>query len=70
MTEMQRRRGESHHGGVDELLAGGVSAEGSRTTVLPVPSLTAALDHLDHAGQCCCWVALRRRCCRARWWSR
>jgi len=32
-------------------------------TLLPVPSLAAALDHLDSAGVCACWVA-RRRCPR------
>ena len=33
------------------------------TTLLPVQSLAAALDHLDSAGVCACWVA-RRRCPR------
>ena len=33
------------------------------TVLLPVPSLAAALDHLDSAGLCACWIT-RRRCPR------
>ena len=34
-------------------------------TYLPVPSLIAALNHLDELDLCCCWVASRR--CPMRW---
>ncbi|MGH3550510.1 MAG: hypothetical protein ACRDQU_20800 [Pseudonocardiaceae bacterium] len=65
MTETTRRPGEGHRGDVDDQPGGEVSAEGSRITCLPVRSLSQALDHLDSLGLCCCWVAPRRRRCRA-----
>jgi hypothetical protein len=53
-----------HRGDVDH---SEVSTERSRITRLPVRSPVAALDHLDVAGFCCCWVAPRGRRCKARW---
>lgn len=73
MTDTERRPGMIDQGGAnDDLLGSGVGTEDtadprpSDITRLLVPSLVAALDHLDDAGLCCCWVAPRgRRRCKA-----
>lgn len=42
--------------------------EGSSVLLL-VPSLVAALNHLDDVGLCSCWIAPLHRRCQARRWS-
>jgi hypothetical protein len=61
-------RSDGGHGDVnDQSRTGKVSNNGSDISRLPVRSLVAALDHLDAAGFCCCWLAPADRRCKARW---
>jgi len=64
----QRSRGEPGRGPASEGIGhhhgtGRDDGNAHGATLLPVPSLTAALDHLDGAGLCACWIT-RRRCPR------
>ena len=66
----QRSRGEPGRGPASERISHRQATDQRQgtahgTVLLPVPSLTAALDHLDSAGLCACWIT-RRRCLR-RW---
>lgn len=65
MDKNNRPGAGDHQGDVDRP-ASEVSNDDSDISRLPVRSLVVALDHLDAAGFCCCWVAPRGRRCKAR----
>lgn len=67
MIQKEQRPGGTDQGAAEDRVKVGSqhNPNGADLVALPVWSLRAALDHLDEAGLCCCWVA-RRRCSR-RW---
>lgn len=66
MSQTKRRPGRNRDG-VNDQAGSEVNGHDSRPAVLPVPSLVSALDLLDELDLCACWVAPRRRRCKARW---